>query len=752
MEQLEAQQNDGEVRTGGVEDTFIFGYTPKKRRPKDETEEGAISDGPKQKKKAAPRVKKTTKAKKQLEDKLEADQDTESAAQIEKPERKPKATRKKAVASKGTSINATEVNDPTEPPNNNAADHGPDDSGKLLPATDVVLEEAVRKEPKSARPAKSKPAPKRASKRSIDEVVTAVESMNTATPEKPTKRPRRQAAISAIEKVAMGYEDELVPVDKLRRAPDVESKPRKSRKGGILGSSADALLSPPLTAQAQSATRDIQDCHTNESPSSPPIVVKRGRKAGIKTAKGRACEPDEQLSTTHVSSANDDNHAPNDEPPLPPKLPAKRGRKPGTKVAKGRECKSDEQPEFVEPLLVKHVSSAKDDNHASEEEPPLSPKLPAKRGRKPGIKAAKGRVCIADEKQEMIQPQSAEHLSFTKDDGHVSDNEQPPPPKLPAKRGRKPGWKNRKIVAVNEHEESTGAPAVTESASNHLSSAQKNDYALADKPTPAPKIPAKRGRKPGYKNRKVTTIPVEPPVEPTVTEFVPKERTSTVTRSEQSSDTGLESQATKTQREGSENARSTEPSQEASERSRPTAKQSSRESSRKTKQEQPTKQRRALADFDANIVRKSLTAEGKKVVPSAVDSASASRMQQNKLPKKVKELAVQSDTRVDTIRAGKAQLLPQLECSSNEGPPHETTTSPKRRRVMSADEDLDWLFEKPESRRPKPATSRQPAAKTKRKAAVQSANDIDVDDLVATVDGLAAGELLTGRRGCVVAG
>lgn len=602
VEQLEAQQNDGEVRTGGLEDTFIFGYTPKKRQPKFETKEGASVEERKQRKKVAPRVKKPTKAKKQSENKLEADQGTESAAQTERPEKKPKA-----VASKDIPTSVTGLGGMIELLNDNRVDRGSDDSGNLLPATDVVLEEAVKNEPKSAKPAKTKPASKRAKKRSIDEVVTAVESINTAASDKPAKRPRRQAAISATEKVAMGYEDELIPVDKLRRAPDVESKPRKSRKGDVLVSSANALSSPPLTAQVDLVIKDIQDCDRNASPSSPAVVVKRGRKPGLKTAKGHACVPEEQL-------------------------------------------------EVVEPQPITNYH----------EEPPHSPKVPAKRGRKAGVKAAKERSCVADEKQEVIQPQPAEQMSSTKDDSHASDNEQPPLSKLPAKRGRKPGSKNRKTVAATNHEKSTGAPAATEPASHHLSPAQNTDYATADEPTPAPKIPAKRGRKPGSKNRKATTTSVEPPVEPIVTKLVPKEKTSTTTRLKQSIDTSSESQATRTThsvsqgrigrlQETSADGRSTEPSKEATERSRPLAKQSSRESSRNTMEEQSTKPRRALADFDGNIVRKSLTVDGKKLVPSAIDSASVSKIQKSNLSKKVKELAAPSDTRIDTIRADKAQ-------------------------------------------------------------------------------------------------
>ncbi|KAM0713150.1 hypothetical protein Q7P35_000602 [Cladosporium inversicolor] len=768
VEELEAQQNNEEVRTGGLEDTFIFGFTPKKQKVKAYTEEIAIADEPKQKKKAAaPRVKKATKAREQLEDKLDPDQDAEPAKKSKRPERKAKTTRGKAVAGKHTATITTEV-DASKSRIDNSADHGLDDSNGFFSAAEVLPEDTVETEPK---PIKTKPAPKRALKRSVHEVVTAAENMDAATPEKPAKRPRRQAAISAIEKVAMGYEDELIPVDKLRRAPDAESQPRKSRKADADGASTNALLSPPLTTQSNSTTKDTHDCGRNEPPSSPPLVVKRGRKPGVATAKGRACKSDghlevvEALPVRHVPPTSGDNRALDDEPRLSPKLPAKRGRKPGVKVTKGRTCAADERQEVTQPQPAEHLSPTKEDNHALDDERPLSPKLPAKRGRKPG--STNKRVVAATNQEESIvvptiTKSASNHLSPAKENDCVPEEELTLAPKLPAKRGRKPDSKNRKLVAATNHEESTVESAVTESASNHLSSAKESNYTPDDEPAIAPKLPAKRGRKPGVKNRKVTTNQVEPPTEPIVTESAPMEKTSIATRSEQTIDTGSEPQTSKTSRDGragaterlrdsSENARSTEPSQEASEHSDPLAKQPSRESSWKTIEEQPKKQRRALADFDGNIARKSLTVEGKKVVSCAIDSASVPRMQQSKTRKTVKESAVRSDTRVDTFRAGKLQLLPQLESSLNEGPRHETTTTSKRRRVNPAEEDVDWLFEKPESRHPKPATIRHPATKARREAADQNAQDMDVDDLLVTVDGFADGGLLTGRRGRVVA-
>lgn len=343
----------------------------------------------------------------------------------------------------------------------------------------------------------------------------------------------------------------------------------------------------------------------------------------------------------------------------------KRGRKPG--VNKARTCKPDEQLDLVEPLSMKHLSPTREDNHVPAGEPPLVPKPPARRGRKPGVKIAKGLTDSADKKQEVLHPQPAEHVLPTQEDSHVPGDDQPPPPKLPAKRGRKPGSKNRKIVAATDRE----GPIV---ASNQSSSTKQSDYTPNDEPMFSPKLPAKRGRKPGItiskrraceldegteaskststkcpspaaddqhkpedqsplpakipakrgrppgvKNRTVdaATIRMEstagltarstagstagPTAGRIVTQFAPQEETSTRTKPKYSKDTDSRAQATKIPRHGT-----------AEGIERPLAKQPARGSSRNAVEERPTKQRRALADFDGNIVRKSLTVEGKK--------------------------------------------------------------------------------------------------------------------------------------------
>jgi hypothetical protein len=756
LDALEVQQNNAQVRSGGMEDTFIFGFTPKNRQPKTKTEDGAVSDAPKQKKKTAPKAKKATKAKKQLEDKLEPEPDhaSEPAVQIEEPEKKAKTARKKIVASKSTASIATGVNDTSKSPINNGADRGSDDSGGFFTAAEDLPEETVTTKPK---PAKAKPASKRAPKRSVDEVATVVDDMNSATPERPTKRPRRQAAISAIEKVAMGYENDLIPVDKLRRGPEVESKPRRSRKADVLESSATALLSPPLTAQADSVIKDVQDCEENQPPSSPPLVVKRGRKPGVK--KGRTCKPDEQLevvelmSSKHLSPTREGNHAPADEPPLAPKPPAKRGRKPGVKTTKGLADTAGQRQEVLRPQPAEQSSPTKEDSRVPHDEQPLLPKLPAKRGRKPGSKNRK--IVAATDREELIMAQAATELvsnqcSPAKNE-YTPDDEPMLSPKLPAKRGRKPGITIAKRRAC-ELDEETEASKPT--STKCLSPTTDDERTPEDQPPLPAKILAKRGRPPGVKNRTVdaATIRMESTAGPTarsiagptagrsVTQLAPQEDASTRTKPKYSTDTDSRAQATKVPRHGT-----------SGEIERPLAKQPARGSSRNTVEEQPTKQRRALADFDGNIVRKSLTVEGKKILPPAVDAVNPATNQRNKPRKTKTQLAAQSDPRLNAIRADETQVLPQHEHSPNEGSSHETTTTPKRRHVIATEEDLDWLFEKPQSRRPKPAATRHPATKTRHMAPDQCAKDMDLDDLLATVDGLAGGELLTGRRRRVVA-
>jgi len=630
--EAERRAQPNHERTSGLEDTFIFSPKPKKRQPKRKAAEEILADETKViSKKTVLKVRKTTKAKQQqLDDKPELDRATESARECERSTKKPKATKRKTAASQNAETVSMECTNPTEVPVFKASTHRADDSAKLLPGTDNSSEEVMVIEQELV---KMKPAPKKTLKRSIDEVVTAVESMHTATPEKATKRPRRQAAISATEKVAMGYEHDLIPVDKLRRAPDIKTQPEKSRKVDAHLSSATAQLSSlvPQVDLVKEVSRAGWD--KNESPSSPPLVVKRGRKPGVKVAEARA-------------------------------------------------RKSDAEPEVVELLQAEHMSPAEEGEHALEEVPPCSPKLPAKRGRKPGVKARKLAAAIVEVEQEVLSNRTTKHASPTEEDGDVAEKKPPLSSKLPKKRGRKPGVKALKANVTIDKMQSTMGPTVTEHASE-----KKSPAATALK------------------------YPI---------------------------DDGSKTQSTRTPRKAklgsADHLKEEKENTESAERQGRMAESTSKLSSGNPREKQPTKQRRALADFDANIVRKSSTVEDKKLAKATDGSVSSSEKQQRRPRQTRQDLQVKSKSA----------------CSSDDEESHEATTASRRRHVIAVEEDLDWLFEKPETKRSVPAAIRHPTTKTRRKEPDKSAKDMDLDDLLASIAGF-SGKLLTGRSGRVVA-
>jgi hypothetical protein len=634
------------------------------------------------------------------------------AAEAEEPEKNPKTTNKETDATRITAPVATVITKPIEVSTDHGTNHGSDDPTKPSHLPGVSPIEAVGTKSKTVRP---KQAPRKTLKRSIEEVATNVKGVNTAAPEKPAKRPRRQAAISATAKVAMGYEDDLIPVDKLRRAPDVDVKPRKSRKANAHDPPATAS---PLVIEAGVVIKDPQDCDKDEPPSSPPVVAKRGRKPGIKAAEGRACKSNEKLdveeilSTEYVSRSKEKRCAPSDEPPRSSKVPAKRGRKPGAKARKIDAATHDVKSQVIVPHSTKHASPTKDEGHATEEQSPISPKLPAKRGRPPGVKARKADAAMLCVEPEVTGSQSTKHASPTKGEDRTTEDEPPLLSKLPAKRGRPPGAKGRKAKVATDN---MVPEAMKSESTKQVSPTKDEDDEPNEQSSHSPKLPVKRGRKPGVKARKAdASDKTSPTVAAAATGLVSQEESAVATQPED-----LDNDSSKVQ----------------SERTSGDVVTGSVESLQKANimGEQPTKPRRALADFDGNIVRKSSTVEGKKQVQSAFGSASPPAKHQSRLRKMKTEVPVK----------------PKATCSLDAVPSHDTTTTPRKRHIIAVEEDLDWLFEKPETKRSRPAIVRPPATKTRLKESDQSAKDMDLDDLLASVAGF-SGKLLTGRRGRVV--
>jgi len=260
------------------------------------------------------------------------------------------------------------------------------------------------------------------------------------------------------------------------------------------------------------------------------------------------------------------------------------------------------------------------------------------------------------------------------------------------------------------------------------------------KPQLSSKLPKKRGRKPGVKARKanVTIDKMQSTMGPTVTEHASEKKSPAATALKYPIDDGSKTQSTRTPRKAklgsADHLKEEKENTESAERQGRMAESTSKLSSGNPREKQPTKQRRALADFDANIVRKSSTVEDKKLAKATDGSVSSSEKQQRRPRQTRQDLQVKSKSA----------------CSSDDEESHEATTASRRRHVIAVEEDLDWLFEKPETKRSVPAAIRHPTTKTRRKEPDKSAKDMDLDDLLASIAGF-SGKLLTGRSGRVVA-
>jgi hypothetical protein len=552
-------------------------------------------------KKAPGKANKPTKATQQAEDEPVPEIATELPAESAVPEKKTKANRKKPVTRDLVAIVSMEPNTSDEAATINKAEPGPGDSGNPPPMAKSLNDETA--DPKSKQP-KAKSAVKNVNKRSIDEVVSA------DMPDETTKRPRRQAAISAIQKVTLSYEEDLVSVDKLRRAPDVGNQLRRSKKANTCGPSAS-----PHTMRSISASRETLSGEGASLSCSPLLPVEASQTAPLKPVE--ACDDEleklqevaDSQTAAHVSpSGNEDRVLEEELSSNPPKIPAKRGRKPKAKTAE-----------------------------ATPEELIRSDKLPAKRGRKPRVKA--------------IEP-DPEALPLSGE-------------KVPTKRGRKAG-----VTAAGPASE---APPLSEVVTDN------------------------NGLKPAVKATKATpeTIHVELPN----AVLAIKETILAAVGPQESIQEVLEVSA-----------------------------------------KQPKKTRRALAEFDSNIVRHATTAESKTSHHSSVSSGAS---KQSKSRGIVTKPPVVPD---DIGRHSKTQSAQRKVSPDNNKPSGKTPTSSRKRHVISAEEDLDWLFDKPETKRLQPATARHPASKTRRKDADQNAKDMDLDDLLASIAGF-SGKLLTGKRG-----
>lgn len=354
---------NGATQTGGLEDTFIFGLKSKQQRPKRTPQVVHASESLEcAEKQLPPKVKRTTKSSGQTDKKPIPQPIEDLPVRLGVVQEEPRASKKKPAAKRRIATAIAESDQPKETPEVNFTC---DKSRK--PTTTAVMTNDPTKEntdlkPESVKtqPVKAKEATRKANKRTLNEALGNVDDVSAAAPEKASKRPRRQAAISAIEKVTLSYKEDLVSVDKLRRAPELEVKPRKSRNA--------AVLEDVLEMKPSSAVLSVPNLHENcnndeeEIAASEPQPKKRSRKKAVEIPElnedkfAESADAIGHQTADQDSSARGKRHVTEVElshlkPPT-----AQRGRKPGAKAAKAITA-----PAIVVPA-VEDLASVEDNN------------------------------------------------------------------------------------------------------------------------------------------------------------------------------------------------------------------------------------------------------------------------------------------------------------------------------------------------------------------------------------------------------
>lgn len=330
------RHENGALQAGGLEDTFIFGLKSKQQRPKRKPQVVHLSENPEHTKEPLPpKVKRTTKAIKETENKPISQPVEELPAKLDVLQNAEKAARKKPAAKRRTATTIAKKDQSKDTPE---ADTMCDNSRKSTSTAAMIIDSTEKKtnvkpEPIKRQSVKAKAAPRKANKRTLDEALANVGDVNAAAPEKASKRPRRQAAISAIEKVTLSYEEDLVPVDKLRRAPELEVKPRRSRKAAV----PEGLLVAEHSSAILSVLQENRKCEEVEIAPSEPQPKKRARKKASELNDDKSTESADavgQQTVEYDSSAREkENGIEANESHLKPPT-ARRGRKQGAKAAK----------------------------------------------------------------------------------------------------------------------------------------------------------------------------------------------------------------------------------------------------------------------------------------------------------------------------------------------------------------------------------------------------------------------------------
>ena len=609
----------------GLEDTFIFGLKPKRRQPKNKSKE-TIEEEPTHEESdgapAPPKKKKTAKSKQQTEDEScekAAEKLKEGLIPLEVKSQKGKG---KHTSRKRADALPTDVESSDEAPPPTATE---DDPVKENPLESCHVETTrSRTAPKATQ---SKATAKKTPKRTIEDVV---EDEPDTVPEPTAKRPRRQAAISATVKVAQGYEEELVPADKLRRAPEPVAKRGRPKK---------------ITAP---------ECVPVLPPSPPPSMLK---------------PPAEEVHDRDE-----------DEVPVAKVRSVGRPRKLGAKIAKVNTAATENEPVANRARPGVEMSALENSHQVAKMETPVQKAQPVKRARKVRAQVVAQDVCTDDEP-------AKEMREIEQKQSRASDE----PPLKASRKAVKPVDIVDEKVAVDK--EVSGSPEIVipDTQESHETNAGPDALAV-DQATRS------RSDKKGEPRTKSRRVLAESDVN-IVRPLPPDDSVKPATSKRHHVDEVL---------------------------TKPASKDIDMERSRKKQSSRKTK---LVPDVNLTVEHKDVNHS---IDPTPVASVDTTH----------------------TKRARKAQPTQPTKSTPTIEPPMKELGTPKKRHVIAADEDLDWLFEKSENKRSRlPARNPRASSKGNRQAPVKKsadAKDMDLDDLLESIAGF-SGKLLTGKSGRAMA-
>jgi len=387
------------------EDTFIFGLKPKNRQPESRLKETIEEDPTHDEIETAPapsRRKRTARAKQQAND--EACEKVVEELEVFEVEGQLRKIKGKPTPRERADALYVDINPPEEAP-------APIATGMNSPKEKLLQNPRVEKTKPQIAPkaTKAKATTKKAAKRAVEEDM----ENDTATVTEPTaRRPRRQAAVSATAKVALGYEEELVPADKLRRAPEPPAKRGRPKKNAVL---------EHVTSLADSKARPIGEA----------------RKQGDRIPKVGVLASVKQV-TVEPAALEDTHHVAETEALVTEAPPVKKTRKARVQLLAQGDLKGSE------PATAHRASDGKEADEVEQTRPRASKAPPSRTTRKTVNKEVKPVDVIDEMIVAAIEPPDIEIPETQMSQDIINDSDSLAGEQVQSSRGGRTGGEKRK--------------------------------------------------------------------------------------------------------------------------------------------------------------------------------------------------------------------------------------------------------------------------------------------------------------------